>query len=203
MVRTTKSTTSTAQVTTATTPVVKENKPNKVKAPKEEVVPAVASTTEAELPSDVSSLTSKLIEYGAKIQQVSAAVSSLKSEYKLVEKLIARELKNAQKASKKKRSSGNKKPSGFIKPTKISDELAVFLGKEKGTELSRTDVSKEIKLYIDSHKLQDPVNGRNILPDAKLAKLLKLGKEDKLSYFNLQRFMKIHFIKAIPVVPVV
>jgi len=202
MVRT-KSTTSTAPVATATTPVVKENKPKKVKSPKEEVVPAVASTTEAELPSDVSSLTSKLIEYGAKIQQVSAAVSSLKSEYKLVEKLIARELKNAQKASKKKRSSGNKKPSGFIKPTKISDELAVFLGKEKGTELSRTDVSKEIKLYIDSHKLQDPVNGRNILPDAKLAKLLKLGKEDKLSYFNLQRFMKIHFIKAVPVAPAV
>jgi upstream activation factor subunit UAF30 len=197
MVRTSKSTTT--PVTPVATPVVKENKPKKVKAPKEEVAPVVAPVVESsELPSDVSSLTAKLIEYGAKIQQVSAAVSSLKSEYKLVEKLIARELKNAQKASKKKRSSGNKKPSGFIKPTKISDELAIFLGKEIGTELSRTDVSKEIKLYIDSHKLQDPVNGRNILADAKLAKLLKLTKEDNLSYFNLQRFMKIHFIKAVP-----
>ena len=197
MVRTSKSTTT--PVTPVATPVVKENKPKKVKAPKEEVASVVAPVVESsELPSDVSSLTAKLIEYGAKIQQVSAAVSSLKSEYKLVEKLIARELKNAQKASKKKRSSGNKKPSGFIKPTKISDELAIFLGKEIGTELSRTDVSKEIKLYIDSHKLQDPVNGRNILADAKLAKLLKLTKEDNLSYFNLQRFMKIHFIKAVP-----
>ena len=203
MVRATKSTTTTTTPAPATPAPVKENKPKKVKAPKEEAVPAATATTDAEVPADVSSLSAKLVEYGAKIQQVSAAVSSLKSEYKLVEKLIARELKNAQKASKKKRSSGNKKPSGFIKPTKISDELATFLGKDKGVELSRTDVSKEIKLYIDTHKLQDPVNGRNILPDAKLAKLLKLGKEDKLSYFNLQRFMKIHFIKAVPAAPVV
>ena len=49
----------------------------------------------------------------------------------------------------------------------------------------------------------ETVNSRNILPDTKLAKLLKLGKEDKLSYFNLQRFMKIHFIKAVPAAPVV
>ena len=198
MVRASKTTT--APASTAPVSASKESKPKKVKAPKEEVTAPVAATETADVSSEVSSLTSKLAEYSAKIQAVSAAVSALKTEYKLVEKLIARELKNAQKASKKKRSSGNKKPSGFIKPTKISDELTVFLGKEKGIELSRTDVSKEIKQYIDSHKLQDPANGRNILPDNKLAKLLKLGKEDKLSYFNLQKYMKIHFIKTPPVV---
>jgi chromatin remodeling complex protein RSC6 len=197
MVRASKTTT-TAPAAPVAAPA-KEVKAKKVKAPKEEVA-AVASETPADVSSEVTSLTAKLAEYSAKIQAVSAAVSALKTEYKLVEKLIARELKNAQKASKKKRSSGNKKPSGFIKPTKISDELTVFLGKEKGIELSRTDVSKEIKQYIDSHKLQDPVNGRNILPDTKLAKLLKLGKDDKLSYFNLQKFMKIHFIKSPPAV---
>ena len=185
------------------TPVTKE-KSVKKSAKKEEVPAPVAAAPVPETAVPVvaegeSVLFVKLAEYGAKIQLLSAAVSSLKTEYKLVEKLIARELKTAQKASKKKRSSGNKKPSGFIKPTKITDELAVFLGKEKGIELSRTDVSKEIKKYIDLHKLQDPTNGRNILADAKLAKLLKLGKEDKLSYFNLQQFLKIHFIKAVPV----
>ena len=46
----------------------------------------------------------------------------------------------------------------------------------------------------------ETVNSRNILPDTKLAKLLKLGKEDKLSYFNLQRLMKNRFIKTVPVV---
>lgn len=196
MVRATKSTTAAAAA--PATPVTKEKTTKTKASKKEEVVAAPVAAEPVAVEGETSTLSAKLAEYGAKIQQLSAAVSVLKSEYKVVEKLIARELKSAQKASKKKRSSGNKKPSGFIKPTRISDELATFLGKEKGVELSRTDVSKEIKKYIDLHKLQDPANGRNILPDKKLAGLLKLGKEDKLSYFNLQQFLKIHFIKAVP-----
>jgi chromatin remodeling complex protein RSC6 len=85
-----------------------------------------------------------------------------------------------------------------VKPTLISDELAAFLGKEKGSEVARTTVSKEINAYIRSAKLQDPTNGRKINPDAKLAKLLKIGKGDELTYFNLQRYMKHHFIKTTP-----
>ena len=83
-----------------------------------------------------------------------------------------------------------------MKPTKISDELANFLGKPKGTEMARTEVTREINSYIRAHKLQDPKNGRRILPDKKLAKLLAVGKKDELTYFNLQRFMSPHFAKA-------
>jgi chromatin remodeling complex protein RSC6 len=83
-----------------------------------------------------------------------------------------------------------------VKPTLISDELAVFLGKDKGTLLARTAVSKEINAYIRANKLQDSANGRKINADAKLAKLLKLSKTDELTYFNLQKFMKHHFIKS-------
>lgn len=194
-----------SKTTTTTAPVVapvvaKESK--KSKAPKEPVVPAgVAPVAPVEEVTDASTLTTKLADYSNKIQQLASIVSLLKAEYKQLEKSVARELKNAQKnASKKKRSSGNRAPSGFVKPTRISDELALFLGKEKGTELARTAVSKEINAYIRANSLQDKVNGRKIHADTKLAKLLKLGKEDELTYFNLQKYMKNHFIKSAPVV---
>jgi chromatin remodeling complex protein RSC6 len=197
-----------AAKTTESTPAPVAEKPKaekKVKAPKESksdvAAPAPAPVAEPVATdseqSDVSSLTSKLADFGEKINKLTSVVAAMKNEYKVLDKAIARELKSAQKASqKKKRTSGNRAPSGFVKPTLISDELAVFLGKEKGTELARTAVSKEIHAYIRAAKLQDPTNGRKINADAKLAKLLKLGKTDALTYFNLQKYMKHHFIKS-------
>ena len=150
------------------------------------------------------SIVVKLNVFGAKIQQLNCLLSSLKNDYKLLEKTVSKELKNAKKSSRKKKSSENRQPSGFVKPTKISDELAMFLGKELGIEMARTDVSKEINGYIRSNNLQDKDNGRKIIPDAKLGELLKIKDGDELTYFNLQRFMKHHFIKApLPVVPLV
>jgi len=114
-----------------------------------------------------------------------------------LQKRTDRELKLAQKAGRRRaRKSGNRAPSGFVKPTLISLELANFLGKDQGTEMARTAVTREINSYIRAHKLQDPKNGRRILPDTKLRKLLKVGKADELTYFNLQRYMSPHFAKA-------
>jgi chromatin remodeling complex protein RSC6 len=122
----------------------------------------------------------------------------MKSDYKTLEKTVARELKQATKGSgKKRKTSANKSPSGFVKPTKISDELIKFLGKEADTEMSRVEVSKEITRYINEHKLKDEKCGRQINPDAKLSKLLKINKDEVLTFFNLQRYLKIHFIKAV------
>lgn len=147
------------------------------------------------------SISNKINTFGGKLQQLAGFFNSVKTDFKLLEKLVSRELKNAQKiTSRRKKSSGNRQPSGFIKPTRISDELAQFLGKTIGTEMARTEVSKEINAYIISHNLQDKANGRKINADAKLSSLLKLNKEDELTYFNLQRYMKYHFIKAEPVV---
>ena len=101
-----------------------------------------------------------------------------------------------KKKEPKKKKGGNRAPSGFVKPTLISNELAVFLNKERGTEMARTAVTREINAYIRAHSLQDPKNGRRILPDTKLRKLLKVGKSDELTYFNLQRYMSPHFAKS-------
>jgi chromatin remodeling complex protein RSC6 len=146
------------------------------------------------------STSSKLNEFSAKIQQLTNLLSSLKTDFKSLEKSIARDAKAAQKSSgrKRKATNVNRQPSGFVKPTRISDELAKFLGKPVGVELARTEVSKEINTYIRTHNLQDKANGRLIHPDSKLSVLLNIKSGDELTYFNLQRYMKHHFIKAVP-----
>lgn len=160
------------------------------------VVEAAAPTNEV-VDTDASSLVQKINEFGAKLQQLTSIFSAVKVDFKTLEKTIAREMKAAQKSSSKRaKRAGNRAPSGFVKPTRISDELAAFLGKDVGSEMARTAVSKEINNYIRANQLQDKENGRKIHPDAKLSALLKIQSSDELTYFNLQRFMKHHFIKA-------
>ena len=177
--------------------------PKKEAAPKKAapvvpvVVPAVVEENIVVTDETDAQLAAQSEEFLAKLQQLGSLINTLKSEYRTLEKRWSRQLKTAQKqSSKRKRKAGNRAPSGFVKPTRISDELAVFLGKEKGAEMARTHVTKEINTYIRSNNLQDPDNGRKINPDAKLQSLLKLKKTDELTYFNLQRYMSPHFSKA-------
>ena len=136
-------------------------------------------------------------EFMAKLQAVSAQMSSLRTEFRSLERQVSKDLKAAAKVNqKRKRKTGNRAPSGFVKPTLISNELAAFLGKPEGTEMARTEVTREINAYIRQHSLQDKENGRKIIPDAKLKGLLKLKKGDELTYFNLQKYMSPHFAKA-------
>lgn len=199
----------TVTVTVESAPVV-EKKPKSEKKPKavaaaapvaaapvvETPAPVVETSTPVEAPVDASTLASKLNDFGSKIQQVTTILSSMKADYKLLEKSVSKELKAASKSKKgKKASSGNRQPSGFVKPSVITEELITFLGKEPGTMMSRVEVSKGINEYITTNSLKDKTSGRQINADAKLAALLKLGKEDVLTYFNLQRFLNIHFVK--------
>jgi len=182
----------------------KETKPKEVKSNPEVVVssssvvetaPSTSVTDVVE--NDANDILAQSTEFFAKLNQLSSLFASLKTEFRSLEKKWSRELKVAQKTqAKRKRKSGNRQPSGFVKPTKISDELAKFLEKPVGTEMARTDVTREINTYIRAHKLQDKDNGRKINPDAKLAALLKLKKTDELTYFNLQRYMSPHFSKT-------
>jgi upstream activation factor subunit UAF30 len=182
---------------------VAEKKVRKPKAAKAEstsvpdtvvVVAAVDAAVDVETDAPVAE---KSVEFLAKLQQLGVLISSLKAEYRTLEKQWTRELKTAQKqSSKRKRKAGNRAPSGFVKPTRISDELAKFLEKPSGSEMARTEVTRDINKYIRTHNLQDKENGRKINPDTKLAALLKLKKTDELTYFNLQRYMSPHFAKA-------
>ena len=184
----------------------KQTKPKAVKAEPAPVADAPVATTTAAAPlpdavetaeTDAAVMAARSTEFLAKLNQVSSLINSLKTEYRSLEKQWSREMRAAQKSqAKRKRKSGNRQPSGFVKPPKISDELAKFLEKPTGSEMARTDVTREINKYIRSNNLQDKENGRKINPDAKLQTLLKLKKTDELTYFNLQRYMSPHFYKA-------
>lgn len=176
------------------TKVVESVVPAKVVAPVPVVEQVKATPEVVEITTDV-----RLVEISKRIQQINHLLSDLKTDFKVLEKSFARDLKVAQKASGRKRkvTNANRQPSGFVKPTLISDELAKFLGKPAGSELARTEVSKEINAYIRTHNLQDKNNGRLIHPDSKLSVLLNIKSGDELTYFNLQRYMKHHFIKTV------
>ena len=150
----------------------------------------IAPSTESIIAAQFSSISSKL-------QQVVAFAATLRSELRALERHAVKEIRTAQKASaKKRRKVGNRAPSGFVKPTLISKELSEFLGKTDGSEMARTEVTREINAYIRNNNLQDKENGRRINPDTKLKSLLKLKKGEELTYFNLQRYMSPHFATA-------
>lgn len=168
--------------------------------PAVEVAPVADSSVSAPEQEAVSDegLSAAFSDAFAKLHHVTTLLSALKTEFRQLEKRANRELKVANKASlRRRRKNGNRSPSGFVKPTLISDELASFLGKTSGTEMARTEVTREINAYIRQHNLQDKENGRKINPDSNLSKLLKLNGSDELTYFNLQRYMSPHFAKAL------
>ena len=203
-----------ATATAAATPAPAAAAPVKVvkapKAPKEPktadaapvaaAVPAssdVSSTDASTVPSIESAIASQFASISSKLQQVVAFAATLRSELRTLERHAVKEIRTAQKASaKKRRKVGNRAPSGFVKPTLISKELSEFLGKTDGSEMARTEVTREINAYIRNNNLQDKENGRRINPDTKLKSLLKLKKGEELTYFNLQRYMSPHFATA-------
>jgi len=173
-------------------------KTTKSKTPEVDVVLTKTDTpVESTEATDMSIMTGGFTEFLSKLQALTTQIASLKTEFRALEKRSVRELKAALKANaKRKRKSTNRAPSGFVKPTLISNELAGFLNKPVGTEMARTEVTREINGYIREHNLQDKENGRKINPDKKLASLLKIKSGDELTYFNLQRYMSPHFAKS-------
>ena len=168
-----------------------------VAAPSSDAPASVDASTEVVAPSTESVIASQFASISSKLQQVVAFAATLRSELRALERHAVKEIRTAQKASaKKRRKVGNRAPSGFVKPTLISKELSEFLGKSDGSEMARTEVTREINAYIRNNNLQDKENGRRINPDSKLKSLLKLKKGEELTYFNLQRYMSPHFATA-------
>jgi upstream activation factor subunit UAF30 len=179
------------------------------KAPKQKAAPVVeVPTTSTSVPENEvlpvnveSSIGDMFSHLNKSLHELSAHLATLRAEVRTLEKNVGKEVRQLDKINaKKNKNKGSRAPSGFVKPTKISNELADFLGRERGSLMARTDVTKQMTEYIRKNSLQDKVNGRIILPDGKLKKLLKLGDADSLTYFNLQKFMGPHFEKSVPVV---
>jgi len=199
-VKQTKKTKQVEQVPETPVPVVeKAKKVKKAKEPEPVVSNEVVEVAKAApVVQSESTLQESFNGVLALLVEMNGVMSKVKAEVKVLEKQVSKEMRVLDKINiKKNKNKGSRAPSGFVKPTKISDELAGFLKKDKGTMMARTDVTKEMTAYIREHSLQDKTNGRKILPDSKLKALLKVTDSDELTYFNLQKFMSPHFEKNV------
>lgn len=148
-----------------------------------------------EIESKTNSTSDKII---AKIDALEIALISLKKAAEIavteIKSLKKQSAKLLSKQQKKKKEKTNNKPHGFAIPSKVSLELCLFMGKEAGSLIARTDVTKKLTEYIKTNQLQNPENKRQIIPDANLMALL--GDESKdvfLTHFTIQKFINRHF----------
>lgn len=123
------------------------------------------------------------------------SITALQSQIRGLEKSVRKEMKVLRKEASKNRAKGNRKPSGFAKPSAVTAELCKFMGKEEGTEIARTEVTQHLIQYIKDNELQFAENKKIIVPDATLKSLLGVKDGDEVTYFNLQRLMNKHFVK--------
>ena len=182
-------------VAAASAPVVE---PEVVAAPAADAV----STSTTEAPVEVTLLEqieSDFASLNERLAQFKSMYTSITSDLRKLQKNMARHVKENSKRNRKRKAPAGDRPkrapSGFAKPALISKELCSFLGKPAGTEMARTEVTKHLTSYIKEHNLQDSDNKRKIVPDAALKKLLNVKASDELTYFNLQKYMKVHFPK--------
>ena len=198
-----------AAVATAT-PAKKAAAPKKEKsAAKAEVVvptvaaptagPIVAQSSEALLASLTDHLKALSTEFTAKVreavratQEAAKAAKKEARDSKKKRKVDPSTLTPEQKAAWEARRANN----AFLKEKALSPELCSFMGIAVGSKRSQTQVTKYISDYVKSHNCFDPSFKRRILPNAALAKLLRVDDKTEVTYLNLQKFLKVHFTKA-------
>ncbi len=94
----------------------------------------------------------------------------------------------AKKTTKKTVVKKKRKPNpAFMKPMKISEELAKVVGSKP---LPRTEITKKLWEYIKKNKLQDKVNKRDIVADANLKAVF--GGKQKVSMFEMTKLVSKH-----------
>jgi hypothetical protein len=135
------------------------------------------------------------------LKTVQTMLRDLTAHAAKLERRVAKESKLLQKKANgkvKRKQDPNRAPSGFSKPGPVSKELLTFLQAHNTTMtgdnlIARTDVTKAISDYCRNNGLQDQKDKRKLNADKTLIKLLRLKKGEELTFFNLQKFMKVHF----------
>tara|TARA_B100001173_G_scaffold285067_1_gene271767 strand:+ start:93 stop:716 length:624 start_codon:yes stop_codon:yes gene_type:complete len=176
---------------------VVKDEPVKTEPVSEPVVTEPVVTTETESVVTESVDSEKVDPTVESINNLISKFEMFEKESKVAKTELRKVLKSYQKKTFKKtrKVDPNRQPTGFAKPSLISEELCKFLNKPSGTKMARTDVTKEVNKYIKEHNLQNPANKKEIKADSTLTKLLNLKKGDDLNYFSLQKFLKDHFPK--------
>jgi len=123
-----------------------------------------------------------------------SAVAAVKTLQRL-QKRVAKEVKEAGRRRRRVRREGEdgapkeKRPTIFTTPVTLKDELSVFLGKPKGSQMTPADVTRAFSAYVDSHKLKDAEKGHTIHPDVAMRKVLGVKEGETLTYRNIQSYL--------------
>jgi chromatin remodeling complex protein RSC6 len=157
----------------------------------QKTTPDQTSTTK-----NVNPITEQFGEVLNTLSSFKSQISMLSAQVKSLEKTVKKQMKQLEREAQKNKNKGNRKASGFAVPSKISSVLCEFMGKPEGTEMARTEVTKYIIQYIKNNNLPDKDNKKVIKPDNALKSLLNVKATDEVTYFNLQKYMNKHFIKA-------
>lgn len=188
-------------------PVVVEDLPS----PNEEVLPVVS-----EEPTDPVEKLQKQFEelrtlLNSELETLSGDKPLKKNKMVTLLRKVVRQVNQVEKQSfrlvkTKKTVNKNKVISGFQKPTRISKELAKFTGWNDADLHSRVEVTKFICDYIKANNLQNPNDRRQIVPDARLQKLLGYNPKketDPLRYYSIQFHLnKMKHFPKVEVAPV-
>lgn len=141
-------------------------------------------------------LREQFTEIRVKHKELSQKFTEYNNSVNAFEKLANKTIKDLQKSKRTRKTNGDRAPTGFEKPTPITAELATFLEKPTDYQMSRVDVGRAITNYIKKHNLQNPQNGKYIIPDQALATLFRLEENEQFSFFQMQAKMKHLFAKT-------
>jgi chromatin remodeling complex protein RSC6 len=138
--------------------------------------------------------------------ELSSKLAAVSHELVEVSKAVKRELRNSKRRRKvdpatlspEERTAweARRKNNAFLKMRPLTDEMCTFMGIPAKSQRSQTDVTKFVSSYVKQHSCFDPSFKRRILPDAKLAKLLRTKDKDEVTYLNLQKYLKVHYLKT-------
>lgn len=180
---TTEPTTTTEE--TAAKPVEEEEKPeSETKSDKSE-------TEKNAFITKLNLFTSKVAAINREVRELQSIGRTLERDFTQVIRVITKQ------KSKNKSNMENRPLSGFAMPSLLSKELYSFLNIEEGTRIPRKDVTRKLNEYIKEHNLRDEKDKRRITPNATLMKIFGCKETDNVTYFNLQTYMKHHFIKDV------
>jgi len=155
-------------------------------------MPKLDSVIDSDVTNELFSQFEQLV---SQLTSMKTQITGIQQNIKHLEKNVKKHMKGLKKEVVKTKNKGNRQPSGFAKPSKVTKELCEFMNKAEGSQIARTEVTRALVAYIKENKLENTANSKIISPDDKLKVLLGLDDSQELTYFNIQKYMNKHFVK--------
>ena len=167
-------------------------------APSVPVVVEASQSSDAILSKLTETLKALSTEFSSKVREaVKATQEAAKAAKKEHRDSKRKHKKNPEEMTPEERKAweARRANNAFLVQRPLTEELCGFMGVAKGTKRSQTEVTKFISEYVKSHNCFDPNFKRRIIPNAALMKLLRVDDKTEVTYLNLQKFLKVHFVK--------